>query len=116
MLDPAAQETPSFRFSVLEFCNGAIIALVSVTPAAGFIHPKWAPLFGIIPSILCSAAHFLNEWLEDPAYITVIHGVGGFVGMLMTGLFAQGSISALDGLTPATQHNGAFYGNPAQFG
>ncbi|KAJ9138636.1 Rh-like protein/ammonium transporter [Pleurostoma richardsiae] len=97
--EAAAPRVKPFRFSVVDFCNGAVIGLVAITPAAGFVPHSLAVVFGIIPTIICWALYGLSLLVDDKQFIVVIHGIGGFVGMLMTGFFARGSVAALDGTT-----------------
>jgi Amt family ammonium transporter len=112
--DNSKERRASFKFSITHFCNGAIIALVAITPAAGFVPPTVAPLFGAIPTIICFVLEDITEISErlgDEQEIFVIHGVGGFLGMLMTGFFARGYIAALDGFTSPDAHRGGWDGN-----
>lgn len=112
--DNSKEKRASFKFSITHFCNGAIIALVAITPAAGFVPPTVAPLFGAIPTTICFLLEDITEISErlgDEQEIFVIHGVGGFLGMLMTGFFARGYIAALDGYTSPDAHRGGWDGN-----
>lgn len=74
---------------ILQFCNGAVVGLVAVTPAAGYISPYYAPLFGIIGEFFSYYSFRLSIHLFDTLDIFAIHTVGGFVGMMLTGLFAK---------------------------
>jgi Amt family ammonium transporter len=92
--------------TVLGVASGVIAGLATVTPGAGFIGPISALLIGLIAGTLCYAAVVWKMRLgyDDSLDVVGIHGVGGFTGILATGLFA--SIGA----------QGLFFGNPGQFG
>ncbi|KAH8755208.1 ammonium transporter AmtB-like domain-containing protein [Hyaloscypha sp. PMI_1271] len=89
----------SRKLSIMWFCDGAIIALVAITPAAGYV-PVWSsPIFGLVSCI------FVN-FLKRPARVVLrddildvfpIHAGGGWIGMLLTGCFAEQSVVGLDG-------------------
>ena len=72
------------------FATGAIAGLATVTPAAGFISPGAAILFGAVAAIACFAAIQLikQKWaIDDSLDIFAVHGVGGIVGSLLLGVF-----------------------------
>lgn len=74
-------------------CIGAVVGLATVTPAAGYIYPAHSILIGIIGSI-CSyyVVHWKNKSdIDDTLDVFPCHGVGGIVGMLLTGIFAKES-------------------------
>ena len=87
-----------------------VVGLVAITPAAGFINPMNAILLGAIAAVPSYFALQLRAKtsLDDSLDVLAAHGVGGTVGALLTGVFAQ---KALNGLT-----DGALFGNPAQIG
>ena len=87
-----------------------VVGLVAVTPAAGFVGPMSAIALGAIAAV---PSYFGLVWraktsLDDSLDVVAAHGVGGTVGALLTGVFAQ---KALNGLT-----DGALFGNPGQIG
>ena len=87
-----------------------VVGLVAVTPAAGFIGPMSAIALGAIAAV---PSYFGLVWraktsLDDSLDVVAAHGVGGTVGALLTGVFAQ---KALNGIA-----DGALFGNPAQLG
>jgi len=89
------------KWSTVGFCSGAIAGLVAITPAAGFV-PAWsAIIFGVVGAVSCNFATKIKYYLhvDDALDIFAVHGVGGFVGNLLTGLFAADYIAALDGAT-----------------
>ena len=72
------------------FATGAIAGLATVTPAAGFISPGAAILFGAAAALVCYGAIQLvkNRWqIDDSLDVFAVHGVGGMLGSLMLGLF-----------------------------
>eukprot|EP00834_Sanchytrium_tribonematis_P007715 NODE_746_length_4249_cov_0.268916.p1 type:complete len:443 gc:universal NODE_746_length_4249_cov_0.268916:3281-1953(-) len=79
------------KFSAIAFCSGAISGLVSITPAAGLIDPRFAIIFGLIGGALCFGMSLLKIiWkLDDTLDVFTIHGIGGIVGNLLTGIFAS---------------------------
>ena len=101
------------KFSVVGACSGAIAGLVGVTPAAGFVSPWLAALIGFLTSVVCALTQDVNKWLRIDEGLDVfkLHGIGGMVGSLLTGIFAQSWVSALDG---STQAPGAIDGNGIQ--
>ncbi|KAE9964423.1 hypothetical protein EG328_010477 [Venturia inaequalis] len=103
------------KFSVVGACSGAIAGLVGVTPAAGYVSPWIACLIGFIASVICALCTNINKWLRIDEGLDVfkLHGIGGMVGSILTGIFAQSWVSALDGVTKAP---GGIDGNGIQVG
>jgi Amt family ammonium transporter len=96
--------------TVLGGVSGAVAGLVAITPAAGFVEPWAAILIGLAAGAVCYGAVNLRFKLgyDDSLDAFGVHGVGGTLGALLTGLFASKAIN------PAGA-NGLFYGNPHQF-
>lgn len=85
--------------TVLGVISGAVGGLVAITPAAGFVLPGSALIIGLITGVICfwsatSLKHLLRY--DDSLDAFGVHGVGGIVGALLTGLFAYGPLSATD--------------------
>jgi Amt family ammonium transporter len=83
--------------SVLGAISGAIAGLVAITPAAGFVLPGSALIIGLISGVVCFwAATSLKHMLgyDDSLDAFGVHGVGGIIGALLTGLLAFGPLSA----------------------
>ncbi len=83
--------------SVLGAISGAVAGLVAVTPAAGFVLPGSALIIGLISGAVCFwAATGLKHMLgyDDSLDAFGVHGVGGIIGALLTGLLAYGPLSA----------------------
>nr|HPN18774.1 ammonia channel protein [Chitinophagales bacterium] len=71
-------------------CIGAVVGLVAITPACGFVNVGESIAIGAIAAV-CSnfAVHFKNKsTLDDTLDVFPCHGVGGMVGMILTGVFA----------------------------
>jgi len=89
------------KWSVVGFCSGAIVGLVAITPASGFVGAPAAVAFGIVAGTICNFATKLKFMLgyDDCLDIFASHAVGGIVGNLLTGIFAQATVAGLDGFT-----------------
>ncbi len=82
--------------SVLGMISGAVAGLVAITPAAGFVDPMGALVIGLIAGIVCYiAAVWLKRALgyDDSLDAWGVHGVGGAVGAILTGLLASSAIN-----------------------
>jgi len=107
MMDWAIEGKPKF----LGFLTGGLAGLVVITPAAGYVSPQAAMLFGFAAGIVCYLAiAFKNRrhW-DDALDVWGVHGVGGMLGMGLLGVFA--SIAVNPGGA-----NGLFFGGGAFFG
>jgi ammonium transporter, Amt family len=85
--------------SVLGAISGAVAGLVAITPASGFVLPGGAIVIGIAAGVICFwAATGLKHLLgyDDSLDAFGVHGIGGIVGALLTGVFAYGPLSATD--------------------
>ena len=96
--------------TMLGLASGAVTGLATISPAAGFVSPLSAMLIGLAGGLLC---YFAIVWkgkigYDDALDVVGIHGVGGVVGLLATGLLASKAINAAGA-------DGVFFGNPAQF-
>ncbi|KAG0200302.1 hypothetical protein BGX28_006584 [Mortierella sp. GBA30] len=89
------------KLSVLGFCSGAVAGLVAITPGSGFVSPASSVAIGFLGSCACNMAVRLKHYLKyDDAFdVFAVHGVGGIVGNILTGVFAQKWVAALDGVT-----------------
>lgn len=89
------------KWSTVGFCSGVIAGLVCITPGSGYV-PAWAAvIFGICGGIACNYATKLKYFLrcDDALDIFAVHGVGGFIGNILTAFFAADYIAHLDGYT-----------------
>jgi ammonium transporter, Amt family len=77
--------------SALGACVGAVVGLVAITPAAGYVGVGEAIFIGTVASVVSNLmVHWKNaSKLDDTLEVFPCHGVGGMVGMLMTGIFAK---------------------------
>jgi len=96
--------------SVVGFCVGAVVGLVAITPAAGYVAIPQSIFIGVIAAVVSNIAVYIKSKssLDDTLDVFPCHGIGGMVGMLMTGVFASKAIY------PAGS-NGLAYGNFAFF-
>jgi len=81
--------------SALGFASGAVAGLVVITPAAGFVTVQSAVVMGLIVSLVCYGAIFLKEKLgyDDSLDAFGVHGVGGTLGAILTGVFASPAVN-----------------------
>jgi ammonium transporter, Amt family len=96
--------------SVLGIVTGAVVGLVAITPAAGFVTPLSAIVIGgIAAPISYYAIKLRQKWgLDESLDVWACHGIGGTWGALATGLFATKLVNSAGA-------DGLFYGNPGQF-
>jgi len=86
--------------SVLGIASGAVAGLVAITPASGFVGPTPAVIIGLVAGVVCFfAATSLKSALgyDDSLDAFGVHGIGGIIGALLTGVFASKEISGADG-------------------
>jgi Amt family ammonium transporter len=89
------------KLSVLGFCSGAVAGLVAITPGSGFVSPASSVAIGFVGATACNLAVRLKHAFKyDDAFdVFAVHGVGGIVGNILTGVFAQKWVANLDGFT-----------------
>jgi Amt family ammonium transporter len=95
--------------TVLGLASGAVAGLVAITPAAGFVNIKGALIIGILAGIIpyfAVASVKAKLGYDDSLDAFGIHGVGGTLGAILTGVFADPSINEVG--------NGLLFGNPGQ--
>ncbi len=83
------------KASMLGAASGAVAGLVAVTPAAGFVGPMGAIIIGLVAGLVCLwGVNGLKRLLgaDDSLDVFGVHGVGGIVGALLTGVFASPSL------------------------
>jgi Amt family ammonium transporter len=98
------------RPSVLGIVTGAVVGLVAITPAAGFVTPLSAIAIGALAApVSYYAIRVRQKWgLDESLDVWACHGMGGLWGALATGLFATTTVNSAG-------FDGLFYGNPGQF-
>lgn len=96
--------------SVMGFCIGAVVGLVAITPGAGFVGIPQSIFIGMIAAIISNVAVYYKSKsrLDDTLDVFPCHGLGGMVGMLLTGIFATKAVNGAG-------NDGLFYGNGAFF-
>jgi Amt family ammonium transporter len=96
--------------SVIGAVSGAIAGEVAITPASGFVDPSSAIVIGFIGGAVCYGAILLRQRLQvdDALDVWAVHGVGGTLGVLLTGVFAVAAVHA--------GYSGLIDGNPGQVG
>jgi len=97
--------------SAMGVCIGVVVGLVAITPAAGFVSVPHSLVIGAVAAVV---SRLLIDWrtkskLDDTLDVFPSHGVGGMVGMVLTGVFAHNSINE------AVEANGLFYGETDLF-
>ena len=88
------------RPSLLGLCSGLVAGLVAITPASGFVTPGSAFLIGAVAGLACYwGATGLKRLLQadDSLDVFGVHGIGGIVGCLMSGLLASKRVSGVEG-------------------
>ncbi|HWV70662.1 MAG TPA: ammonium transporter [Pseudosphingobacterium sp.] len=91
---------------------GVVVGLVAITPGAGFVTIPHSMIIGVVTSIICN---LLVEWrttrsnVDDTLDVFPSHGVGGMIGMVLTGVFASKAVN------PAISTNGLFFGESSLF-
>jgi Amt family ammonium transporter len=95
--------------SVVGALAGAVAGLVAITPAAGYVTPTASIVIGLLAGSVCYLAVGIRERIrvDDALDVFAVHGLGGTVGALATGIFATVAINAAGA-------NGLLYGNPKQ--
>ncbi len=96
--------------SVLGFCIGAVVGLVAITPASGYVAIPQSIFIGFFAAIISNVAVHYKEksTVDDRLDVFPCHGIGGMVGMLMTGIFATKTVNA-------GGNDGLWYGNMSFF-
>jgi Amt family ammonium transporter len=94
------------KLSAMGACIGAVVGLVTITPAAGFVSMPHAITIGIIGSLASNfmVSKFRKGKIDDALDVFACHGVGGMVGMMLTGVFASREIN------PAVVDQGLAFG------
>lgn len=99
------------KLSAMGVCIGAVVGLVAITPAAGYVTLPHSILIGLIAVAVSGFVVNLRSKtdVDDTLDVFPCHGVGGMVGMVLTGVFATSSIN------PAVVEQGLFYGETSLF-
>jgi Amt family ammonium transporter len=103
-MDWVTSKKPKF----LGLLTGAVAGLATITPAAGYVSPTTACAIGVIAGIVCFYAVALKNKLgwDDAIDVWGVHGVGGFIGIILCGVFATKAFNpaGVDGLLNGNSH------------
>jgi ammonium transporter, Amt family len=107
----AAENRHRGKPSALGAASGLVAGLVAITPAAGFVSPWASIVIGMLAGVICYVAVVLKGRFgyDDALDVFGVHGVGGLLGALLTGVFARKTLN-VDGA------DGLLYGNIKQLG
>jgi Amt family ammonium transporter len=96
--------------SVLGFCIGAVVGLVAITPAAGFVAIPQSIFIGVASAIISNIVAYYKSKsrLDDTLDVFPCHGIGGMAGMVLTGIFATKAVNSAG-------NDGLLFGNTAFF-
>jgi ammonium transporter, Amt family len=100
--------------SAVGIAVGAVVGLVAITPAAGYVNVSSALIIGLAAGVI---SNLVANWragrsrIDDTLDVFACHGVGGLWGSIATGLFASAAIGVTTGVPGV---NGLFFGNPGQ--
>ncbi|MFL9829677.1 ammonium transporter [Flavobacterium sp. ARAG 55.4] len=99
------------KLSAMGACIGTVVGLVAITPAAGFVSIPHAIFIGLFSSVVSNfmVSKFPKGKIDDALDVFACHGVGGMVGMLLTGVFASKAIN------PAVTDQGLIFGESTLF-
>ncbi len=97
--------------SAMGACIGAVVGLVAITPAAGFVSIPHAMVIGLVAALISNLVVYLRSKtsIDDTLDVFPCHGVGGMVGMVLTGVFAHHNVN------PLVVDNGLFFGETKLF-
>ena len=86
--------------SIIGALTGAIAGLIAITPAAGYVTPGSAVIIGVLAGAVCYGAVLFKERMDwdDALDVWAVHGVGGVLGSILTGVFASPKTGAPPGL------------------
>ncbi len=97
--------------SAMGACIGAVVGLVAITPAAGFVTIPHSLVIGVVAALISNMVVVwrTKKGIDDTLDVFPCHGVGGMVGMLLTAVFAHNSVNS------AVTDNGLFFGETSLF-
>ena len=100
------------KLSAMGACIGVVVGLVAITPSAGFVSIAHAMFIGVFASIVSNiiVRCFHKSKIDDALDVFACHGVGGMVGMLLTGVFASNTINPAVG-----ENQGLIFGDATLF-
>ncbi|KAI9315280.1 ammonium transporter AmtB-like domain-containing protein [Dichotomocladium elegans] len=85
------------KWSVVGLCTGVVAGLATVTPGSGYVSPSSSLLFGLLGGIACNyAVRYKHKYgFDDALDVFTVHYIGGILGLLLTGIFAERYIIGL---------------------
>jgi len=88
------------KWSMVGFCSGTIAGLVAATPASGCIRPWAALIMGVVSGAVCNLSTKFKYLvgIDDALDLFAEHAVGGIIGLIFNGFFAETGVIALDGV------------------
>ncbi|KAH7341970.1 putative ammonium transporter [Rhizoctonia solani] len=91
------------KFTMVGFCSGTIAGLVAATPASGFITLWGSVVLGVVTGAVCNYSTKIKYLIgiDDALDLFAEHAIGGILGLLANGLFADTALIALDGVNTA---------------
>lgn len=98
--------------SAMGACIGAVVGLVAITPAAGFVSVSHSIVIGVVAAVVSNLVVIWRSRtnIDDTLDVFPCHGVGGMVGMLLTGVFANQGVNVAN-----TTGNGLYFGETKLF-
>lgn len=92
--------------SLVGALTGAVAGLATITPAAGYVKPWAAVIIGILSAVICYIAVQLRTFhkLDDALDVWGVHGVGGLLGSILVGVFANTAVNGIGGLVYGDTH------------
>lgn len=85
------------KVTFVDVLTGSVAGLATITPCAGYIDPAFAPIVGLCAAIICNLAVSLKNkfgW-DDALDVWGVHGVGGFIGVILIGFLATSNINGI---------------------
>jgi Amt family ammonium transporter len=92
--------------SLIGALTGAVAGLATITPCAGYVRPWAAAIIGVLSAAICYYAVQLRiklEW-DDALDVWGVHGVGGILGSILVGVFAESQVNGISGLIQGNIH------------
>ena len=95
----------------------ALSGFIAISPCSGYIRPLSSVFVGVLGSVICFlAVKFERNKFDGSFCVFSIHGIGGFAGTLLAGLFADSTVNGVNGDLGQFIHNGAHCSQKSQTG
>lgn len=92
--------------SLIGALTGSVAGLATITPAAGYVRPWAAVIIGLLASVVCYQCvqfRIKKKW-DDALDVWGVHGVGGILGSILVGVFAEAGVNGINGLVFGNVH------------